>query len=154
MEPQHQLKNECYCDACVRNKHAAFSRRFWFTMIVFLLLIVLGITAAYAQARTASITFVAPSTWEDGTPFDCNTVNCSYSLYRGTCGGSKTRVASGIRATTSLTAPNSSPGDCFSMTTTVGSVESPQGNELRYKGSAGAPTITVIVTVSVEAQSP
>jgi hypothetical protein len=75
---------------------------------------------------------------------------CTFNIYRGTCGGAKTRVVTGATVNTGIPAPNSVPGQCFTATAVAGGAESAQSAEARYRGNPNAPSITVIVTVTVE----
>lgn len=155
-EIEHDVNlRDCYCDTCIATRHRSFRRKFW-AFVGTAILVGAMLNVAFGQTpppRTATLTFVAPATYEDGSPFDCNAVNCSYSVYRGTCSSTtKTRVANGIRGASSVNVPNSVPGQCFTMTTVVGTAESAHSPEVRYRGSVNAPTITVVVTVAVEAQ--
>jgi hypothetical protein len=115
----------------------------------YLLLALLGATIAHAQTpppRTATVSLTPPTTFEDGSAI---TGAVTYNVYRGTCGGGKTRVVTAA-TTTAIPVPNSVPGQCFTASAVVDGSESAQSPESRYRGRPGSPVITVIVTVEVQ----
>lgn len=104
---------------------------------------------AFAQTpppRTASLTLTPPQQFEDSTAI---TGAITYNIYRGVCGGAKTRVVTGA-TTVPVPVPNSVPGQCFTATAVVDGSESAQSAEAHFRGRPNAPTITVIITVEVQ----
>lgn len=143
---------DCCCDACILRRHRKFRSRFWTSLLVLAILISVGIAVAQTPApRTVALSLTAPTQFEDGSALNCTTPGvCTFNIYRGTCGGSKTLVVTGAVANTGIAVPNSLPGQCFAATAIASGSESAQSIDARYKGNPNSPVITVIVTVIIE----
>jgi hypothetical protein len=105
--------------------------------------------AALAQTpppRTANVTLTPPTQFEDGTAI---TGAITYNVYRGVCGGAKTRVVTAA-TTATIPVPNSVPGQCFTASAVVDGSESAQSAEGRFRGRPGSPVLTVIISIEVQ----
>jgi hypothetical protein len=110
-------------------------------------------TASLAQtppARTVTLSLSPPTKFEDGSTLDCTAAGkCLYSIYRGVCGATLTKVVDKV-APTSIPVPQSVPGQCFRATATAEGAESDLSIEARFKGKPGSPAITIVITIDVQ----
>lgn len=93
-----------------------------------LLVLVGGV--AVAAPPSATLTWVAPTKYTDGTTIP-STVALSYSVYQGLQGAAKTKVAAGVVPLTYSVTTGLSPNTtvCWEVTTTAGGQESARSVE-------------------------
>lgn len=106
-------------------------------------------TAQIPRAVTVNLT--PPTSFEDGSALNCVSAGCKFNVYRGECGKTLTKVVAEA-SSVAIPVPNTAPGQCFHVTTVVDGVESLPSSQARYKGKPGAPTITVVVTITMETE--
>lgn len=123
----------------------------WLTLYLVASLVVLVVsccwTVANAQTpRTASISFVRPTHYVDGTVVAEGTV-LTYNVYQGPRGANKPQVAT-ITATTTTISTGLQPGEtCWQVTVIANGKESAPSNEA-CKTFEWAATETVTITVT------
>lgn len=97
-------------------------------------------------ANTATLTWVAPTTNTDGTPLSGA---CSYNVYQGLSATTLTKTATGISTLTYAVSTGLIDGTqyFFSVSCTVGGIESAQSNVGSKTFSPGTPSVPTTLTV-------
>lgn len=114
---------------------------------------ILVASCAIAQAAptvaTAKVSWVAPSTDTSGVALTAATVAAlTYNVFEGAPGAVKVKVASLVAGGTTSIA-NAKPGDCFDVTTVLGTYESAHSLQACLQIIPNAPTqLTVTITIS------
>lgn len=125
----------------------------WFLSLVVGVVLAMAVGLVEAQtppSQTAGVTIVGPPTkWQSGAPI---TSPISYNIYRGSCGGAKTKVGSVAAGSLTTQVSGSTPGQCFTASAVVDGSESLQTSEAVYNGTPQAPGGLTIVTITIAVQ--
>lgn len=111
------------------------------------ILLSFALVANAQTARTATITFAAPTKYTDGSSIAAGTT-VTYRLYQGEKGGAKTQVASlSTTATTVNTGLQAGREYCWEVTAVINGQESARSNEACKAFAFPIPeTVTITVT--------
>jgi hypothetical protein len=99
-------------------------------------------------APTATLTWIAPTTYSDGTPIP-STVTLTYNIYQGTSATTLVQVATGVTALTNAISTGLTDGQTyyFAVTAVANGLEGAKSNVGSKTFPAVAPgTVTLTVT--------
>lgn len=104
----------------------------------------LAVSASAQVVPTATLSWVAPTAYTDGTAIPAGTV-ITYNVYQGTSASTLAQVATGVTALTDVISTGLTVGKTyfFAVTAVTGGLEGPQSNV----GSKAFEVATVTLTV-------